>query len=94
MTPTHERTDGGSRHDASMIHISADGQTLPIEARVEDLTTKVKKLTTTDEGRLQIVLEAEGMDHDALAQVKELLTLQQHSLVRVSMTPVQRELFG
>lgn len=90
-TATH--STNGYGNDSALIHISADGQTLPIEARVEDLTTKVKKITTTDEGKLQIVLEAEGMDYDALGQVKELLTLQQQSLVVVSMTPVQRELF-
>lgn len=91
---TTHTTPDAARSDAAMIHISADGQTIPVDARVEDLTTKVKKITTTDEGKLQIVLEAEGMDHEALAQVKELLVLQQSSLVLVSMTPVQRELFG
>ncbi len=93
-TTTPKPANGGTHADAGMIHISADGQTLPVEARVDELTTKVKKLTTTDEGKLQIVLEAEGMDHDALAQVKELLVLQQSSLVRVSMAPVQKELFS
>jgi hypothetical protein len=77
-----------------MIHISADGQTIPVQARVDDLTTKVKKITTTDDGKLQIVLESEGMDNDALAQVKELLVLQQSSLVLVSMQPTQQDLFG
>jgi len=90
---TTHATPETPRNDA-MIHITADGQTMPVDARVDELTTKVKKITTTDEGKLQIVLEAEGMDHEALAQVKELLVLQQHSLVLVSMTPVQRELFG
>jgi DNA transposition AAA+ family ATPase len=90
---TTHATPETPRRDA-MIHITADGQTVPVDARVDELTTKVKKITTTDEGKLQIVLEAEGMDHEALAQVKELLVLQQHSLVLVSMTPVQRELFG
>lgn len=86
--------NGTPRSDVSMIHVSADGQALPIEARVDELTTKVKKITTTDEGKLQIVLEAEGMDHEALAQVKELLVLQQSALVQVSMVPVQRELYS
>lgn len=93
MTATTRPINGDHQPDATMIHISADGQTLPVDARVDELTTKVKKITTTDEGKLQIVLEAEGMDHEALAQVKELLVLQQSSLVRVSMEPVQRELF-
>lgn len=90
---THTNSDT-ARRDTAMIHISADGQTLPVEARVESLTTKIKKVTTTDEGKLQVVLEAAGMDHDALSQVKELLTLQQSSLVVVSMFPVQQELFS
>lgn len=83
-----------SRHEGNMIHISPDGQTLPVESRVDELTTKVKKITTTDEGKLQIVLETEGMDNDALAQVKELLVLQQSSLVQVSMQPTQQDIFG
>lgn len=84
----------GQRAEASMIHVGAEEMPAPIEARVECLTTKVRKVTTTDDGKLQIVLEAEGMDHDALAQVKELLVLQQSALVRVSMLPVQPELFS
>ena len=65
----------------------------PIAARVRNLIAKVKKITTNDEGRLQVMLEAEGMDDAALTQVKELLVLQQASLVRVAMDPVQPDLF-
>lgn len=65
----------------------------PIGARVRNLIAKVKKITTNDEGRLQVVLEAEAMDDNALAQVKNLLVLQQASPVRVAMDPVQPDLF-
>ena len=34
---------------------------------------RIKKITTTDEGRLQVVLESEGMDNSAIGQVKDML---------------------
>lgn len=69
-----------------------DEQT-PVAARVRDLGAKVKRVVTTDEGKLQVVLEAEGMDDEALDQVRELLLLQQACPVLVSMDPMQRDLF-
>ena len=94
ITPDTTRSvDCSRRPEASMIHVGAHEVPPPIQARVDGLTTKVRKVTTTDEGKLQIVLEAEGMDQEALAQVKELLVLQQSSLVLVAMEPVQQELF-
>ena len=66
---------------------------LPVRARVGNLVASIKKITTSDEGKLQVVLESESMDDEALVQVKDMLVLQQASLVRVAMEPVQRELF-
>jgi len=57
------------------------------------MTTKVKKITTTDEAKLQVVLETEGMDDEALEQIKSMLILQQSCLVKVSMVPVQQDMF-
>jgi hypothetical protein len=86
-TPEHEA--GGE-----IVHLSAGQETpRPVDARVDGMTVKVRKITTTDEGRLQVVLETEGMDDDLIGQVKSMLTLQQSCLVRVTMTPVQRDLF-
>ncbi|RMG32498.1 MAG: hypothetical protein D6720_13205 [Gammaproteobacteria bacterium] len=53
------------------------GQQAPVAARARDLGAKVKQVVTTDESKLQIVLQAEGMDNEALDQVRELLLLQQ-----------------
>lgn len=84
-----ERETGGE-----IVHLGAGQERpRPIDARVDGMTVKVKKITTTDEGRLQVVLETEGMDDDVIGQVKSMLTLQQSCLVRVTMTPVQRDLF-
>lgn len=76
-----------------VIELNAGQQPPVIEARVTNLTTKVKKITTTDDAKLQVVLETEGMDDDALEQIKEMLILQQSCLVMVSMVPVQRDMF-
>jgi hypothetical protein len=65
----------------------------PVTARVHNLLAKIKKITTTDESKLQVVLETEGMDDDAILQVKAMLVLQQTALVKVAMDPVQQDLF-
>ena len=87
--PMPERGNGGA-----LIHLGA-GQDEPqrINVSVNNMTTKVKKITTTDEGKLQVVLETEGMDDSTIGQVKAMLMLQQTCLVQVSMMPVQRDLF-
>ena len=66
---------------------------VPVTARVHNLLAKIKKITTTDESKLQVVLETEGMDDDAILQVKAMLVLQQVAMVRVTMEPVQQDLF-
>ena len=66
---------------------------LLVTARVRNLQARIKKITTTDESKLQVVLETDGMDDDALLQVKSMLVLQQATPVLVSMDPVQPELF-
>lgn len=87
--------DGNTDNQAprDVIHLDAGQRGIEITARVRDMTTRIKRIQTTDEGKLQVVLESEGMDDAALSQVKEMLVLQQSALVKVSMAPVQRELF-
>lgn len=65
----------------------------PITARVDDMTVRVKKITTTDDGKLNVTLESEGMSDEALENVKDMLVLQQAGIVKLSMLPVQRDLF-
>ena len=77
----------------TMIHIGGKAAPQEPNVSVRDMVTKVKKITTTDEGRLQVVLETEAMDDNAIAQVKDMLVLQQACLVQVTMVPVQPELF-
>jgi len=65
----------------------------PISAEVSNLIARIKRLQTTDEGKLQVVLESEVLDDPALGQVREMLTLQQTTLVRVAMQAMQQRLF-
>ncbi len=60
---------------------------------VTDYIMKVRKITTTDEAKVQVVLETEGASDESLEQLKAMLTLQQTCPVSVSMSPVQRDLF-
>lgn len=60
---------------------------------VEDLAAYVRRITTTDEGKLQIVLEGEGLDDPTIAKVRDLLQLQQ-DLVLVTVRPAQGDLFN
>lgn len=60
---------------------------------VEDLAAYVRRITTTDEGKLQIVLEGEGLDDPTIAKVRDLLQLQ-HDLVLVTVRPAQGDLFN
>lgn len=83
-----------ARSTRDVIHLDAANRDVQISARVRDLPTRIKRILTTDEGKLQVLLEAEGLDDDALAQVKDMLVLQQSALVRVSMTPAQGDLFA
>ncbi len=64
-----------------------------INAKVNGIIMRVKKITTTDESKLQVVLETEGFDELTLDQLKDMLTLQQTCPVSVSMVPVQRDMF-
>lgn len=83
----------GNSSPRDVIHLDAGQRGTEITARVRDMTTRIKRIQTTDEGKLQVVLETEGMDDTALAQVKDMLVLQQSALVTVSMAPAQRDLF-
>jgi len=59
---------------------------------VEDLAARVRRITTTDEGKLQIVLEGEGLDDPTIAKLRDLLQLQQN-LVLVTIRSAQGDLF-
>lgn len=60
---------------------------------VSGFMMKLKKITTTDEAKVQVVLETEGASEDSLNQLKSMLVLQQTCPVLVSMEPVQRDIF-
>ena len=59
--------------------------------RVHDLLTRVKKIATTDEGKLQIVLEGEVIRPEELEKIRNLFLIQQ-GRVLVDFTPEQGEL--
>ncbi len=91
MTSQYPSAAGGS---GEVIDLPAPGEqgTMPAIA-VQGMIVKLKKITTTDEGKLQVVLETEGMDDAAIRGVQDMLTLQQTCMVQVSMLPLQRDLF-
>jgi len=49
---------------------------------------------STDEAKIQVVLETEGATPESLEQLKAMLSLQQACPVLVSMRPAQKELFS
>ncbi len=88
-TPRPART----REDDEILDLGA-AQARQITDRVERLTVRLKKIVTTDEGKLQIVMETEGIDDEAtLSGVKDMLVLQQAGAITVAMKPLQRDLF-
>jgi hypothetical protein len=64
-----------------------------IVSPVRELPVRVKKVVTTDEGKLQVVLEAEALSDAAVDKVKGLLSIQQ-GLVLATFDPAQGELLG
>jgi len=70
-------------------HAEASGIAL---FNVEDLQARVKRIVTTDEGKLQIVLESEALSEEAIAKTQNLLQLQQDT-VFVSVRAAQQDLF-
>ena len=79
-------------NDAAVIDLTPHApRTRPV-IPVRDLPARVKKITTTDEGKLQIVLEAESLGDATIPKVQELLWLQQE-LVTASFEAVQGDLF-
>ena len=75
--------------NAVSSHAEASGIAL---FNVEDLQARVKRIVTTDEGKLQIVLESEALSDEAIAKTQNLLQLQQDT-VFVSVRAAQQDLF-
>ena len=75
--------------NAVNTHAEASGIAL---FNVEDLQARVKRIVTTDEGKLQIVLESEALSEEAIAKTQNLLQLQQDT-VFVSVRAAQQDLF-
>ena len=71
------------------VHAEASGIAL---FNVEDLQARVKRIVTTDDGKLQIVLESEALSEEAIAKTQNLLQLQQDT-VFVSVRAAQQDLF-
>ena len=59
---------------------------------VSDLPARVKRIVTTDEGRLQILLESESLSEESIEKTKNLLQLQQDA-VFVTVRAAQQDLF-
>lgn len=59
---------------------------------VSDLPARVKRIVTTDEGRLQVLLESESLSEESIEKTKSLLQLQQDA-VFVTVRAAQQDLF-
>jgi len=77
-------TNGGEARVSGSNPASIGGQ-------VCGLPTRVKKIATTDEGKLQIVLEGEVIRPDELEKIRDLFLIQQ-GRVFVDFTPEQGDL--
>ena len=75
--------------NAVNTHAEASGIAL---FNVEDLQARVKRIVTTDEGKLQIVLESESLTEESIEKTKNLLQLQQDA-VFVTVRAAQQDLF-
>ena len=75
--------------NAVNAHAEASGIAL---FNVADLQARVKRIVTTDDGKLQIVLESEALSDEAIAKTQSLLQLQQDT-VFVSVRAAQQDLF-
>jgi hypothetical protein len=62
-------------NDLSMSR-AAGIESLGRAAVVRDFPVTIKRIITTDEGRLQLVMEAQSLDGENLAQVQRMLELQ------------------
>ena len=65
----------------------------PLSIPVRELPVRVKKVVTTDDGKLQVVLEAEALSSAATEKVKDLLSLQP-GMVLTTFEPAQGDMFG
>ena len=71
---------------------SAAGEGLLLTGgRVHDLPARVKKIATTDDGKLQIVLEGDVIRSEEQKKIHDLFLIQQ-GRVFVDFTPEQGEL--
>jgi len=59
---------------------------------VADFTAVIKRITTTDESKLQLVIESAGLDAAAIAQVQRMLELQRGTVL-LTLTSAQGGLF-
>lgn len=75
-----------------LSHTAAEIELLPADP-VEQLVCTVKKVTTTDDGKVAISLETMNLSDEAMEQIKHMIVLQQASQVLVSMKQVQGDLF-
>ena len=79
--------------EAEAVYTTAPGDVRPAfqGKAVKHFRARVKKITATDEGRVQIVLETEALDARTIEQVRDLLSIQ-HGDVLIDVSPEQMEL--
>ncbi len=81
-------------HDHEVIEIGKPGaKGVALAERVHALPARIKKVTVSDDGKLLLALETEGLSDESLASIRDMLVLQQSGPVFVDMSPAQRDLF-
>jgi hypothetical protein len=60
---------------------------------VTDLEARIKRITTSDDGKLQVLIECEYIDERGIEKVKTMLGLQRTEGVLVSMKVRQMDMF-
>lgn len=61
---------------------------------VRNFTARIKKISTTDDGKLAVQMEAEVLSEESLKNVRDMLALQQSGPVIITIEPIQQELFS
>jgi len=75
-----------------IIAMNIDLDALGAATAVRDFPVTIKRIVTTDDGRIQIVIEAESLDVESRAQAHRLLELQRGTAL-LTLCPSQAGLF-
>ncbi len=73
---------------------NSSNEDIPLPDRVDDLPVSLRKITSSDDGKVQLVFEAEALSDEGLANLKGLISIQQQCKAFLSLEPAQKDLLG